>query len=137
MILFWRQSLKRSEMSYRIDKYIWSVRLAKTRSIATDLVSKGKVRLNDAPTKPAKEVKIGDEINIIRHNAVFTYKVLDLLDRRVGPKLVSDYILDITPDEEREKYDKYLQNQRTYRIQGKGKPSKKQRRDLDEFLENL
>lgn len=124
-------------MSYRIDKYIWSVRLAKTRSIATDLVSKGKVRLNDAPTKPAKEVKIGDEINIIRHNAVFTYKVLDLLDRRVGPKLVSDYILDITPDEEREKYDKYLQNQRTYRIQGKGKPSKKQRRDLDEFLENL
>lgn len=124
-------------MSLRIDKYIWSVRLAKTRSQATHLVNKGKVKLNEQATKASKEVKIGDEINVIRHNSIFTYKVLNLLDRRVGAKLVSDYILDITPDEEREKYNEFLANQKSYRLAGTGKPSKKQRRDLDDFLENL
>jgi len=123
-------------MSTRLDKYVWSVRLAKTRSKAADAISKGKVRLNGENIKPAKEVKVGDEINVHKHTSVFTFKVLQLLDRRVGAKLVSDYILDITPEEEIEKLKLFQISQSSYRQHGTGKPSKKDRRDLDDFLEN-
>lgn len=123
-------------MSCRLDKYIWSVRLAKTRSLATDLINKGKVRVNGQPVKPARDVKIGDDIQITKHTAIFTFRVINLNDRRVGAKLVQDYILDITPEEERIKYTQYVENQRVYNQFGEGKPTKKQRRDLDDFLEN-
>lgn len=123
-------------MSTRLDKYVWSVRLAKTRSQAADAISKGKVKLNGENIKPAKDVKIGDEINVIKHTAVFTYKVLQLLDRRVGAKLVPDYLLDITPEEEIEKLKMFQLSQKSYRQHGTGKPSKKDRRNLDDFLEN-
>ncbi|PWL31440.1 MAG: RNA-binding protein [Fluviicola sp. XM-24bin1] len=123
-------------MSTRLDKYVWSVRLTKTRSQAADAISKGKVKLNGENVKPAKDVKIGDEINIIKHTATFTYKVLKILDRRVGAKLVPDYLLDITPEEEIEKLKLFQVSQKSYRAHGTGKPSKKDRRDLDDFLEN-
>lgn len=123
-------------MSCRLDKYVWCVRLAKTRSKATEAVSKGRVRLNGEVAKPAKEVKLGDEIQIIRHTATYSYRVLDLLNNRVGAKLVPDYILDVTPEEEIEKYKMYQLSQRSYRQHGTGKPSKKDRRDLDDFMDN-
>lgn len=123
-------------MSTRLDKYVWSVRLAKTRSQAADAISKGKVKLNGDNVKPAKDVKIGDEINVIKHTATFTFKVLNLLDRRVGAKLVPDYLLDITPEEEIEKLKMFQLSQKAYRQHGTGKPTKKDRRDLDDFLEN-
>lgn len=123
-------------MSFRLDKYIWSVRLAKTRSKATEMVNKGKVRLNEQPTKPAKDVKLGDEIQIIKNTATFTFRIIGLLDRRVGAKLVKDYIINVTPQEEIDKYEVYLVNQQAYRGLGDGKPTKKQRRDLEDFLEN-
>ncbi|MCR9171242.1 MAG: RNA-binding S4 domain-containing protein [bacterium] len=123
-------------MSTRLDKYVWSVRLAKTRSQAADAISKGKVKLNGENVKPAKDVKIGDEINVIKHTATFTFKVLNILDRRVGAKLVPDYLLDITPEEEIEKLKIFQVSQKSYRQHGTGKPSKKDRRDLDDFLEN-
>lgn len=123
-------------MSTRLDKYIWSVRLAKTRSKSADAISKGRVRLNGENIKPAKDVKVGDVINVHKHTAVFTFKVLQLLDNRVGAKLVSDYLLDITPEEEIEKLKVFQVSQKAYRDHGTGKPSKKNRRDLDDFLEN-
>lgn len=123
-------------MSFRLDKYIWCVRLAKTRSQATEMINKGKVRLNEQPIKPSREVKLGDEIQIIRHTSTFSFKVKQLLERRVGAKLVQDYIIDITSDEERLKFQQYIDNQRAYQLLGDGKPNKKQRRDLDDFLEN-
>ncbi|MDB2657014.1 RNA-binding S4 domain-containing protein [Crocinitomicaceae bacterium] len=123
-------------MSTRLDKYVWSVRLAKTRSQAADAISKGRVKLNGENIKPAKYVKVGDEINIHKHTSVFTFKVLQLLDRRVGAKLVPDYLLDITPEEEIEKLKMFQLSQKSYRHHGTGKPTKKDRRDLDDFLEN-
>ncbi|XOV66240.1 MAG: RNA-binding S4 domain-containing protein [Fluviicola sp.] len=123
-------------MSTRLDKYVWSVRLAKTRSQAADAISKGKVKLNGENVKPAKDVKVGDEINVIKHTATFSYKVLNILDRRVRAKLVPDYLLDITPEEEIEKLKVFQISQKSYRAHGTGKPSKKDRRDLDDFLEN-
>lgn len=121
-------------MGVRVDKFVWCVRLAKTRSIATELVKKGKVRLNDEGIKPSKEVKGGDVISINKHNAIFKYRVQELLDKRVGAKLVENHIKDITTPEEIEKYKTYQAAQRVYRNYGTGKPSKKDRRDLDDYL---
>ncbi len=123
-------------MSSRIDKYIWCVRLSKTRSIATDLVSKGKVRLNGELIKPSKEVKQGDLISIQRNTATFSYKVVQLLANRVGAKLVTDYLEDITDPIEVEKYKAYQLAQSSYREFGSGKPSKKDRRNISDFLED-
>src|SRR5690554_1180996 len=115
-------------MSVRIDKFIWFTRLCKTRSIA-----KGKVKLNGEGIKPAREVKIGDEIGIVKHTSVFTYKIKSLLNNRVGAKLVEDYIIDVTPLEEIEKYKTYQAAQSAYRGHGTGKPTKKERRALESF----
>jgi ribosome-associated heat shock protein Hsp15 len=122
-------------MSYRIDKFVWAVRLSKTRSQAADLISRNKIKINDVAIKPSREVKIGDVISVQHNTAVFSYKVLSLLDKRVGAKLVPEYIIDITTPEEVEKFKEYQLAQRVYREYGTGKPSKKDRRDLDDFLD--
>ncbi len=122
-------------MSYRLDKYAWGVRFAKTRSQAADSINKGRIRLNGDHVKPAREVKLGDEIQVIRHTATFTYRVIQLLEKRVGAKLVADYLVDLTPEEEIEKLRTYQLAQRSYRAHNEGKPSKKDRRDLDAFME--
>lgn len=124
-------------MSLRIDKYVWFVRLAKTRTLATELVQKNKIKLNNAPVKPSKEVKIGDTISIIKNNATFSYKVKDLLDRRVGAKLVADYLIDITDPLELEKFKTYQEAQSVYREYGTGRPSRKDRDNFDSFFEWL
>ncbi len=124
-------------MSLRLDKYVWFVRLAKTRTLATELVQKSKIKLNDANVKPSKEVKIGDTISIVKNNAFFSYKVKDLLDRRVGAKLVQDYLLDITDPLELEKFKTYQAAQSVYREYGTGRPSRKDRDMLDSFFEWL
>jgi ribosome-associated heat shock protein Hsp15 len=121
-------------MSLRWDKYIWSVRLAKTRSLATELISKGKIKVNGLEIKPSKEPKTGDIISVSRNNAIFSYKVVQLLDKRVGSKLVAEYISDITPTEEIEKFRQYQIAQSNYRDYGTGKPSKKDRRDIEGFM---
>lgn len=124
-------------MSLRIDKYIWFVRLAKTRTLATELVQKNKIKLNENPVKPSKEVKIGDTISIIKNNATFSYKIKDLLDRRVGAKLVADYLIDITDPLELEKYKTYQAAQSVYREYGTGRPSRKDRDNFESFFEWL
>ena len=121
-------------MSLRWDKYIWSVRLAKTRSQASEALSKGKIKINQANTKPSREPKVGDTIQISRNTAVFSYKVLQILDKRVGAKLVSEYLIDTTPIEEIEKYKTDQLSQQVYRNNGTGKPTKKDRRDMDDYL---
>jgi len=122
-------------MSLRIDKYMWCVRLSKTRSQATELIKKGKVKLNSDDVKPSREIKIGDVISLAKHNAQFSFQVVELLDRRVGAKLVENYLLDTTPAEEIEKFKVYQESQKVYRHFGSGKPTKKDRRDLDDFLD--
>lgn len=120
-------------MGVRIDKFLWCVRLSKTRSKATELVKKSKVKLNDEVVKPAREVNIGDTVSIIKHTATFSYKVKDLLKNRVGAKLVDDYLVDITPQAEIDNYKTYQAAQASYRNHGTGKPSKKERRALESF----
>lgn len=121
-------------MSLRIDKYIWCVRLAKTRSQASELVAKAKIKLNTLSVKASKEVKVGDFISISKNSALFEYKIKALIEHRVGAKLVSDYLVDVTSAEEIEKSKLYQQAQAQYRNNGKGKPTSKERRDLDSFF---
>lgn len=118
----------------RVDKFIWAVRLFKTRSMASNHCKTNKVLVNDEVVKPAKEVKVGDRVSIKKHGAVFTYEVLYLLENRVGAKLVEQYIRDITLPEEIEKYKVYQAAQSGYRNNGMGKPTTKERRALEAFL---
>jgi ribosome-associated heat shock protein Hsp15 len=122
-------------MKTRLDKFLWAVRLSKTRSQATELITKGKVLLNESAIKPSREVKVGEIITILKHSARFQFKVLQLLERRVGAPLVKDYLLDITAPEEIEKLKTYQEAQRNYR-QTDGKPTKKDRRELDRFMDD-
>jgi ribosome-associated heat shock protein Hsp15 len=122
-------------MAIRIDKFVWSVRLSKTRSLASEQISKGKIRLNNVEVKPSKDVKVGDLITCHKNAAVFSYRILELLDKRVGPKLVSIYLEDITPIEEIEKFRIYQESQKVYRDLGTGRPSKKDRRSIEDFLD--
>ena len=119
----------------RIDKYVWCVRLSKTRSLATKLVANNKIKLNNAECKPAKELAVGDLPTIQKNNASFSFRVKALTEKRLGAKLVTDYIDDETSEEEIEKYKTYQAAQRNYRGRDQGKPSKKDRRELDDFLE--
>lgn len=124
-------------MSLRLDKYVWFVRLSKTRTLATEQIQKGRIKLNGANAKPSKEIKIGDTVSIVRNNATFSYKVKDLLDQRVGAKLVADYLIDITDPMELEKFRTYQAAQSVYREYGTGRPSRKDRDHLDSFFEWL
>lgn len=119
----------------RIDKYVWCVRLSKTRSLATKLIANNKIKLNNAECKPAKELAVGDLLTIQKNNASFSFRVKALTEKRLGAKLVTDYIDDETSEEEIEKYKTYQAAQRNYRGRDQGKPSKKDRRELDDFLE--
>ena len=86
--------------------------------------------------KPAKEIKVGDALQVSKNTATFSYKVIGILKSRVGAPLVKDYLIDTTPIEELEKFKMYQAAQSTYRQHGEGKPNKKDRRNLDEFLDN-
>ncbi|MDG2152729.1 MAG: S4 domain-containing protein [Crocinitomicaceae bacterium] len=119
----------------RIDKYIWHVRLSKTRSLAAKLVDGNKIKINSKECKPSREVYVGDLISFQKNNALFSYKITQLTNKRLGAKLVQDHIIDITPEEEIEKYKTYQMAQRAYRGKDQGKPNKKDRRDIDHFLE--
>jgi ribosome-associated heat shock protein Hsp15 len=118
----------------RIDKYLWAVRLFKTRSLAANMVKAGKVLVDGEEVKTAYKLKVGQQFSVKKNTAVFTYEVVDLLEKRVGARLVENYLRDITPIEEVEKYKAYQSAQREYRQMGFGKPTKKDRRSIKKFL---
>ena len=122
-------------MKIRFDKYVWCVRLAKTRSQASELITKGRFQLNGQSTKPSKELKVGDLIGIQKNSAVFEFKIKQLLDKRLSAALIIDYIEDLTREEEIAKYKEYQLAQKAYR-ETDGKPTKKDRRELDKFLDD-
>lgn len=118
----------------RLDKYIWIVRLFKTRSLATKACQAGQVKINESVSKASKEIKLQDIISI-RSNPIWqTYKVLDIPKSRVGPKLVADNLLETTSSEDLELLQAIQEQNRQNKFTGqKGRPTKKQRRDLDKF----
>jgi ribosome-associated heat shock protein Hsp15 len=124
-------------LKIRLDKFVWCVRLCKTRSQGSELISKGQIKLNSQTTKPSKEVKLKDVISLHKNNSVFSYLVIDLLEKRTNAKLVEIFLEDITPSEEKEKFKAYQLVRQIYRQNGDGKPTKKDRRDLESFFEDI
>lgn len=120
----------------RIDKFIWCARLTKTRSQATDLIQKKRIQLDQVPVKPSRDIKVGSVVSVLKANAKFSYQVISLVDKRVNASLIPNVLIDITPQEERDKYKTYLDAQKIYRDNGTGKPTKKDRRQLGDFWDD-
>ena len=117
-------------MENRIDKYLWSIRVYKTRALATEACKKGRVLINEMSVKPSRSIVPGDVIQVRKLPVVYSYKVLDPIQKRVGAKLVEQFVEDITPQEELDKLK--MQDDFFYkRERGAGRPTKKERRDLD------
>lgn len=124
-------------MDVRIDKYLWCIRAFKTRSDATDACKGGKVRVNGDDIKPSKDVKVGDVITVRKGAVSYTYKVLELIDKRQGPKLVSQYAENLTPEEELAKLKAPVETFFLKRDRGAGRPTKKDRRQMDALWDEL
>ncbi len=120
----------------RIDKYMWAVRYLKTRNMATQACKKGSVRVNGDIVKPSRDVYPGDTINLRKNQINYELEVLDLPESRVGAKLVDLYRKDTTPKEAFETNEMLQYAKTYYRKKGVGRPTKKDRRDLDDFTES-
>jgi len=119
------------EEGVRIDKWLWSVRVFKTRNQATLACRSGKVRIGDQPVKPSREVKAGEMITVSLDSFRLTVRVLGLIERRVGARLADQYMEDLTPPEEYRKLQLRKDAGSGYRLRGLGRPTKKERRDID------
>lgn len=120
----------------RIDKYLWCIRVFKTRNIATDACKKGQVKIDGKNMKPAKDVFGGEIIQVRKNQINHQFEVLDMPPSRVGAKLVDLYRKDKTPKEEFEKLDLLKYSKDYYRKKGTGRPTKKDRRDIDDYYES-
>lgn len=121
----------------RIDKYLWAIRVFKTRSEATDACNGGKVKIAGVNAKASKQVKPGDVIEIRKGSAQFTYRVIALTEARMGAQLVPDFAENLTPDSEMEKLRVPRETVQFQRDRGTGRPTKKDRRILDDLIDNL
>ena len=119
----------------RIDKWLWAVRIYKTRSIAAEACKKGHISIGDRTAKPAHNIRVGDIINVKKAPITYSFRVLKCAENRVGAKLVPELMENITSQEQYEilelsKISGFIGRQR-----GPGRPTKKERRDLDTFVE--
>jgi len=119
----------------RIDKYLFAVRLYKTRSLASEECRKGKVTIGGMNVKPSRELKVGETIQLRRPPITRSYKILALTESRMAAKMVPEYLLETTPASELEILE-VQKNMSVYsRERGTGRPTKKERRDLDDFFD--
>ncbi len=119
----------------RIDKFIWAVRLFKTRSLAAEECGKGRVTINGATVKPARMVRVGDTVAVTKPPVTYSYKVLQLSEKRMGAKLVPDFIKDITSDEQKEVLEMHKLSYSLGRKKGTGRPTKRERREIDKLMD--
>ncbi len=117
----------------RIDKFLWCIRFYKTRSLATEACKKNHIKIDQVPLKPAKEVFGGERITIRENQINHLIEVLDIPQNRVGAKLLELYRRDLTPKSEFENQEALKYAQDYYRKRGTGRPTKKDRRDLEDF----
>lgn len=123
--------------SVRIDKFLWSVRVFKTRSIASDECRKGRISINNIQVKPSRFIAKDEIIAVKKPPVVFTYRVIEPIENRVGAKLVSQFVEDITSEEEKAKLDVRQSIAIGYRDKGTGRPTKKERRLIDKLNDDF
>ena len=119
----------------RIDKWIWAMRLFKTRTIATDACKKGRVSVNDTVVKPSRTVKVGDIVSVRRPPVTYSFRVLALTENRLGAKLVPEYLEDITPADQLHLLDVVRISGFIDRRKGLGRPTKRDGREMARFTE--
>lgn len=119
----------------RVDKYLWCIRLFKTRSIATNACKKGHVKIDDKNIKPSREIYGGEIIQVRKNQINYKVKVIDIPQNRVGAKLVDLYRKDLTPKEEFATTEMLKFAKDYYRKKGTGRPTKKDRRDIEDYYE--
>lgn len=119
----------------RIDKWLWAVRIFKTRSQATEACKKGHVTIDDLSVKASRDIHVDEVVKVRKSQITRSFKVLALSGKRMGAKLVTDYLEDITPTEELEVLEMQKHMRWSQRVKGTGRPTKKDRRDLDEFFD--
>jgi len=121
----------------RIDKFLWSVRLYKTRSIASEECRKGRIIINNIPLKPSRIVLKNEIITVKKPPVIFTYRVIEPIENRVSAKLVEQFIEDLTTEEEKSKLDIRQSIGIGFRDKGTGRPTKKERREIDRLKEDF
>ncbi len=119
----------------RIDKYLWSTRYFKTRNMGTEACKKGHVKINDKTVKPSREVYPMDEVKVRKNQIWYEFTVLDIPESRVGAKLVAIYRKDTTPATAHEHTELLHYAKDYYRKKGMGRPTKKDRREIDDYLD--
>jgi len=121
----------------RVDKWLWAVRVFKTRTQAGDACKGGKVKIAGSNVKASREIKVGDEIEVQQANIKRKVKVLKLVKNRVGAKLVADLMQDLTPPEEYERLEMMRLLNHEKRNRGEGRPTKRDRREIERLKENI
>ena len=117
----------------RIDKWLWAVRLFKTRSLAAEACKKGKVLVQNTQAKPSRNVKVGDIVQIKRNPVLYSFKVLALSENRMNAKLVPEFMENVTTPDQLELIELGKLAGKIGRAKGTGRPTKKERRDLEDF----
>lgn len=118
----------------RIDKWLWCVRLFKTRTLAGDACKSGNISINGIPTKPSKMVEIGDEILVRKSQIDYTFRILSLTPNRLNAKLVPQFMENITTPEQLEQAELLRIARQGNRVRGAGRPTKRERRKIDQFF---
>ena len=121
----------------RVDKWLWAVRIFKTRSIATDACKKGRVAVGGTVVKPSRMIHVGDIVSVRKPPIEYSFRVIQLLGSRVGAKRVEEFMQNVTPREQYELLELQRVSGFVDRAKGLGRPTKKDRRDLDQFAEEL
>lgn len=124
-------------MEVRVDKYLFAMRIYKTRSIAAEACKKGRVTMNGQQLKPARTFKVGDVFSVRKNPINFTYKILRLSENRLGAKLVPEYLQDITTPDQLELLEMARLAGKQGRDRGTGRPTKKDRRDIEVFFSDV
>lgn len=117
----------------RIDKWMWATRIFKTRTIAAEACKKGRIMINGSLVKPARMVKPGDVIQVKKPPVTYSFKVLQAIEKRVGAKLVTEYMANVTTPDQYELLEMSKISGFVDRARGTGRPTKKDRRELEEF----
>lgn len=118
----------------RIDKFLWAMRIYKTRSIATDACKNGRITMNGVQLKPSRTFHVGDTFSVRKGPITYTYRILQLCQNRLGAKMVPEYIRDITAPEQLELLELARLAGQSGRDRGTGRPTKKDRRDIETFM---
>jgi len=121
----------------RIDKFLWAVRIYKTRSIASDECRKGRIVINNIQVKPSRTVLKNEIISVKKPPVIYSYRVIEPIENRVSAKLVEQYIEDLTNEEEKAKLDIRQSVGIIYRDKGTGRPTKKERRLIDKIKDDI